>query len=89
MFKCSHIIKISGRVTNFRRVRKAAKRDYQLRHIRPFIRIKLGFQWTQFGKSCILGPSTAVYRENSNFVEVGQQHKALYMTTKYTYNDNR
>ena len=42
-----------------------------------------------FAKSFILGPFTAVCRENSNLVEVGQQHKALYMTTKHIYNVNR
>jgi hypothetical protein len=51
IFKRSHVIKISGRVTVFRCVRKAAKRDYQLRHVCPPTRMEqLGFCWMHFGK---------------------------------------
>jgi hypothetical protein len=90
IFKCAHVIKTSGRVTTFRRVRKAAKRDYQLRHLCPSTHMEqLGFRWTHFVKIVYWDPFIEVCRENSKFVEAEQQHKALYMKTKYTCDDNR
>jgi hypothetical protein len=39
-------------MTTFWRVRKIAKSDHQLRHIRLFARMKqLGFQWTDFDET--------------------------------------
>ena len=67
MFSCNQ--NIGKSYSFFWRVRNAAKRDYQLRHICPSTRMELGFGWSQFGKSCISGPFTAVCRKNSNLVK--------------------
>ena len=38
-------------VSNFRCVRKISKCNYQLRHVRPPVRMEIGSQWTDFHES--------------------------------------
>jgi hypothetical protein len=43
---------VCGHAEGFRRVRKIAKSDYELRHVRPSVRMEqLGSHWTDFDET--------------------------------------
>jgi hypothetical protein len=59
-------------VSNFRCVRKNAKSNYQLRHVRPSVRMELGSHWTDFYESWYLS-SLRNCRKKSNFVKIWRE----------------
>ena len=65
----------------FRRFRKIATSDYQLRHVRPFVRMQqLGSHWTDFRENSYLG----IFRKSIEKIQVllkSDNQRVLYMKT--------
>jgi len=58
----------------FRRVRKIAKSDYLLRHIRPSLRMeRLGSHWTYFHEILVFDYFYKICRQNSSFIKLWQR----------------